>query len=119
MSVADTIICAVNDSSLASPAREKSACSPTRDAVVVAVFNVSPAAPVHLNVVLGNSFAVSQRTPCPARHRPGSFGLILTLSGPCLTSSKQVKPPPDLTKPVARSCVPPPLRETRPVGKPL
>src|SRR5262245_12180232 len=44
---------------------------------------------------------------------------MLTLSGPCLTSCKQLKPPDDLTKPEARSNVPPPLTNTLPVGNPL
>ena len=83
------------------------------------VFPCSVVLPVHLNPVLASSSAVSQRTPSPWRHGPGSSGLMLTLSGPCSTSKRQLKPPAEKTKLVAREKAPPPLTNTSPVGKPL
>jgi hypothetical protein len=59
ISPSDTIIFAVNDSSFPLLARWKSACNTTVLSLVTAVFSASLAAPVHLNVVLGSSAAVS------------------------------------------------------------
>src|SRR6266566_4893758 len=67
-------------------------------------------APVHLNIVLASSPAVSQRTPWPARH---------PASGPWPTSLVHRKPPADLAKPVPGLYAPPPVRKAAPVGKPL
>ena len=76
----------------------------------LAVLSVSPAEPVHLNVVLRNTLAVSQRTPWPSWQ---------PFSGPCSTSSwVQRNPPPEWTKPVVESKTPPPVKKTWPVGKP-
>src|SRR5262245_10779304 len=77
------------------------------------------AAPVHLNIVLSSSRAVSQRTPSSVRHGPGSSGLMLVLRGPCRTESRHLKPPPAWTACETRSYAPPPLRNTTPVGKTL
>jgi len=57
---------------------------PDVDGFVVADFRASVGAPVHLKVVLRARLSVSQRTPWPARQ---------PVSGPCATSSRQLKPP--------------------------
>src|SRR6058998_2507815 len=92
MSVSETIICAVNDSSRSSP--------------------------VHLKVVEARSCAVSHRTPSPVAHPasgPWATAAVQRNPPPDFTSVSLGT----TFEAVAALNDPPPVRNTAPVGKPL
>src|SRR5215207_4452099 len=96
---------AVNDGSLPSPARKKSARITTTPSPVNAVFRLS--LPIHLNPELGSSSSACQRTHSPSAQ---------PASSPAVTVSVQRNPPPDLRKPDSRSKDPPPESDAAPAA---